>query len=77
MDGEIVKGVYKILEELGVILFEEGEYSLLELDSLTFINLIFNIEEKFSISINYEDLLKENFDSVDHICNILEKYGIK
>jgi len=56
----------------GTLLFREGIF-----DSMAFIMLIDFIEENFGIQPGEEDLIEENFESVDAITNyILRKKGI-
>lgn len=44
------------------------------LDSLGIARLIAELEEKFSIEIDPEDILPENFVNVNAICNLIETY---
>ncbi len=51
-------------------------YSLISdgiLDSLDIMNLIIELEEKFDIEIDPEDVLSENFESVDAMVALIEK----
>lgn len=43
------------------------------LDSLDIMNLIMELEETFDIEIDPEDVLSENFESVDKIIGLIEK----
>ena len=43
------------------------------LDSLDIMNLIMDLEEAFNIEIDPEDVLSENFESVDRIIKLVEK----
>lgn len=53
-----------------------GETSLITdglLDSLDIMNLIMELEGEFDIEIDPEDVLSENFESVDKIISLIEK----
>lgn len=41
------------------------------LDSLDIISLIAELESNFKICINSEDILPENFESIDAICKLI------
>lgn len=43
------------------------------LDSFDVVTLVSELEEKFSIAIDGEDIIHENFSSVDRIANLVEK----
>lgn len=43
------------------------------LDSFDVVTLVSELEEKFSIAIDGEDIIPENFSSVDRIANLVEK----
>lgn len=43
-------------------------------DSFDIVNIIALIEKKFQISIEAEDILPENFKSVDEISRLVERY---
>ena len=43
------------------------------LDSFDVVTLVSELEEKFSIAIDGEDNIPENFSSVDRIANLVEK----
>ena len=72
--------VIKILSEIrpeydfsrDVHFFEEGM-----LDSLDMVTLVAGLDEEFSISINGEDIIPENFSSVEVILNLLRQKGVK
>lgn len=44
------------------------------LDSFDVVQIISELESSFSISISALDILPENFDSVESICNLVKKY---
>lgn len=43
------------------------------LDSFDVVTLVSELEENFSIAIDGEDIIPENFSSVDRIANLVEK----
>lgn len=45
------------------------------LDSLDIIRLVSEIEKKYNISINGEDIIPENFQSINDIENLINKTG--
>jgi len=47
------------------------------LDSFDIVSLVSTLDETFSISISGVDILPENFESIQAICNLLHKNGIK
>ena len=44
------------------------------LDRFDVVQIISELESSFSISISALDILPENFDSVESICNLVKKY---
>jgi acyl carrier protein len=50
------------------LIFREGYF-----DSMGFVSLIAFLEEKFGISTNDEDLIEENFESINAIAQFLDK----
>ena len=53
-----------------------GEKTLVSdglLDSLDIMNLIMKLEDAFEIEIDPEDVLSENFESIDSIATLVEK----
>lgn len=50
------------------MLFREGIF-----DSMAFVLLIDFLEEKFSIKVKDNDLIEENFESIDAISKFIEK----
>ena len=47
------------------------------LDSLDIVTLVNGLDEKFSISIDGNDIIPENFSSLELIANLLKKKGVK
>lgn len=68
--GEILIQVKK---ELEAKLDNSGLVSDGFLDSLDIMNLIMELENKFEIEIDPEDVLSENFESVEAIAALVEK----
>lgn len=68
--GKILVEVKKSVESH---LSDDGLVSGGVLDSLDIMNLIMKLEEGFDIEIDPEDVLSENFDSVDAIVALVEK----
>ncbi|MEH6989560.1 acyl carrier protein [Cytobacillus firmus] len=54
--------------EDGDDLFEKG------LDSISFIRIIVLLEDELNIEIEDDDILLENFHSINMICNLIHKY---
>lgn len=55
-------------------IIEKTALSDLGLDSITTISLIILIEEHFNIELDDEDLLFENYSSVERITQMIKKY---
>ena len=47
------------------------------LDSLDIVALVSGLDEEFSISIDGDDIIPENFSSLEMIVNLLKKKGVK
>ena len=45
------------------------------LDSFGIAQLISEIEDNFGIDVDPEDIIPENFDTINHIADLLKKYG--
>ena len=55
--------------------FEAGNLITGEvLDSVTLVELVSELMEEFDIDIPYEDIVPENFDSIDAMVDVVEKY---
>ena len=70
--------IYRILEELRPEVnfkeatdFIEDDY----LDSLDIIRLVVALEEEFSISIDTEDIVPDNFETAENISKLIKKLG--
>lgn len=65
-----------ILNELRPDVNFEGEQELIDggiLDSFDIVSLVGELNEEFDIEINVEDLLPENFNSVDAMLELIQK----
>ena len=65
-----IRPEYDFSQDLNFI--EEGM-----LDSLDMVTLVNGLDEKFSISIDGDDIIPENFSSLELIVNLLKKKGVK
>jgi acyl carrier protein len=65
-----IRPEYDFSQDLNFI--EEGM-----LDSLDIVTLVTGLDEKFSISIDGNDIIPENFSSLELIANLLKKKGVK
>lgn len=65
-----IRPEYDFSQDLNFI--EEGM-----LDSLDIVTLVNGLDEKFSISIDGDDIIPENFSSLELIVNLLKKKGVK
>ncbi len=65
----IINNTYKDVKSLNetTLIFKEGLF-----DSMGFIMLIDFIEEKFGIKTNDEDLIEENFESIQAISSFID-----
>lgn len=61
----------KVSGDVGEDLFEKG------LDSISFIRIIVLLEDELDIEIEDDDILLENFHSIDMICNLIHKYKVE
>ena len=56
---------------------EYGSINLFDsdvLDSLGVMQMIPELDDLFDIEIDVDDVIESNFDSIDHIVNMVEKY---
>ena len=65
-----IRPEYDFSQDLNFI--EEGM-----LDSLDMVTLVAGLDEKYSISIDGDDIIPENFSSLDLVVNLLKKKGVK
>ena len=69
--------IIEVLEEICPFETIEEETLLIEmqiLDSLAIVSLIERLEEELDININEEDIIPENFATVNAINNMITKY---
>ncbi len=45
------------------------------IDSLTIVNVISALSEEFGVEFPYEEIIPENFNSLDAIAELIEKYS--
>lgn len=64
---EILTGINPMIKS-GVNLISEGI-----IDSFEVVNIVMELEEEFKIEIDPEDVIAENFASVDSIIRLIEK----
>lgn len=65
-----IRPEYDFSQDLNFI--EEGM-----LDSLDIVTLVNGLDEKFSISIDGNDIIPENFSSLELIANLIKKKGVR
>lgn len=73
MKDSINKILVEVNKEIGPYLNDSNLISNGRLDSLDIMNLIMMLEEKFDIEIDPEDVLSENFESIEAIIALIEK----
>lgn len=71
-----MKYLAEILAEMGIMeVFDETtELEELAINSLQMMEMIVRIEEKFDISIDDDDLIGENFETIGSVLKMVEKY---
>lgn len=68
--------IMAILKDLREEVDFESETKLIDgevLDSFDIISLVGELNDEFDIEINVDDLLPENFNSVDAMCELVKK----
>lgn len=66
-----------ILTSINSDIVNSGSKTLIEdgiIDSLCVMQIVTSFEKEFSISVDFDDLIPENFQSVDSLWNLLNKY---
>ena len=74
-----MKGIIDILEEIRPEFDFTKEKNFIDngmLDSFDIISLVADLDKSFSISILGTDIIPENFNNLNDIALLLEKYGI-
>lgn len=71
-DENVVLKVKEILENNGLIIYENESNVELQYDSLQFISIISELETCFSIVIPDEVMVGEGLETVDDFCNVVE-----
>ena len=66
---EIIKNACAIDEEVTL----DSEWRLLSLDSLTFVSIVVELEEKFEIEFEIDELSAQNWETVGDVANSAEK----
>ena len=77
---EMEEKIYSILEELRPEFDFRSSENFVEdgyLDSFDVVTLVAEIEEKFNILIDGLEVLPENFETVEAICELISKNGGK
>lgn len=59
------------VEQIG----EDAEFANLGMTSVTAIQLVVMLEEKYQFEFRDDDLLPEKFNTVKKLCDLLETYG--
>lgn len=78
--GEVKLQVISILSEIRPEYDFSQDLNFIEegmLDSLDIVTLVNILDEKFSISIDGNDIIPENFSSLELIANLLKKKGVR
>lgn len=68
--------VIEVLEEMGILIDEEDDTVALQdyiVDSVQFISLIVNLEEKLDFVFPDEYLVYESISTLETLCNIIEQ----
>ena len=77
MNMELREIVLQYIDTKDGIIAEEEDLTMMGLDSLVFVKLIVSLEEEYSVQIDYEDLIIENFNTIGKIKQYLkDKCGV-
>ncbi|MCI9303725.1 phosphopantetheine-binding protein [Clostridium sp.] len=71
---DIKNNIIQIFKDNAIEVNEENLEETIDMDSLTFISILMEIEDFFSIEIENEKLLVEEFNSILAFENIISKY---
>ena len=69
--------VKEILEENFPDIYFESSDELVDdgiIDSLSIVGMISALSDEFDVSLPYEEIVPENFNSLDSIAELIEKY---
>jgi len=71
---DVIERIANNLKELGINISDTDSNFLLEnnIDSITFVEAILDLEEEFSILVPEDYLLMENLNTVEKIANLVE-----
>lgn len=75
MEERLVNIIEAISDGNKVESYDTDLFSTDVLDSFAIAQLISEIEDNFGIEVDPEDIIPENFDTVNHIAELLKKYG--
>ena len=73
----MVEKVKEVLEENFPDIDFESSDELVDdgiVDSLSIVNMISVLSDEFDVSLPYEEIIPENFNSLDSIAELIEKY---
>lgn len=70
---DVKKALINIFEENGIFLNEDDCDTELQLDSIQFVNLIVQIEETFTITVNEEYMLQERLPTFHAVLDMVEE----
>jgi len=73
----MVEKVKMVLEENFPDIDFESSDELVDdgiIDSLSIVNMISVLSDEFDVSLPYEEIIPENFNSLDSIAELIEKY---
>ncbi len=71
---EIVVTVLELSQDDADMIDEDTDLTEYGLDSMTCVEVVVNLEEKFGITVEEEDLLVENMSTIAGIKDLVEKY---
>lgn len=75
MEEKLVNIIEAISDSNKVESYDTDLFSADVLDSFAIAQLISEIEDNFGIEVDPEDIIPENFDTINHIAELLKKYG--
>ena len=72
---KIVRCVKK-LSNVDVDIEQTTSLNVYGIDSLKRVQLVIELEAEFDFAFNDEDLTQQNFETIENIQNLLERYGL-